>query len=177
MCCYSATGMEITPTMVLSHELIPKNLAAPPKFRYLKSETGWMTEEVFTQWLEEVFAPAKGEGAVILFLNGDASHLGLKAIDTARMLGVHLYLFPTKATHCLQPLTVGPFDSLRLYWREEGTKYSQQYSCEIDRRNCAIILRRVLNRITKASVKKGFKKCGIFPLNAKAPDYSNLVEG
>ena len=56
-------------------------------------------------------------GPVVLFMDGHASHLGLKVIQKAKKKNIHLIAVPAHTTHITQPLDVGLFGPMKSTWR------------------------------------------------------------
>ena len=63
-------------------------LNGPKGAHYGVSESGWMERDNFCSWFEKLFIPSVRylieTGPVVLFMDGHASHLGLKVIQKAR---------------------------------------------------------------------------------------------
>ncbi len=75
----------------------------------------------FCSWFEKLFIPSVRylieTGPVVLFMDGHASHLGLKVIQKARKNNIHLIAVPAHTTHITQTLDVGLFGPMKLQWR------------------------------------------------------------
>lgn len=87
---------------------------------YGLSAKGWMTADIFEEWLEQHFLvhtpPAR---PLLLLLDGHSSHYSPDTIPIAAQSGVILFLLPPHTTHFLQPLDKTVFGPLKIYWREE----------------------------------------------------------
>lgn len=86
---------------------------------YSVSDSGWMEAANFIQWFEKMFLPAVQHMAkklpVVLFFDGNHSHLSLKLIRTHN---VHLFCSPPHCTHILLPLDVAVFGPVKAAWCE-----------------------------------------------------------
>lgn len=70
--------------IVYPYKRIPSEIreTLPPEWGLGLSDNGWMTREVFYEYIEKVFYPylvaAKIKFPVVLFIDGHATHLTLK---------------------------------------------------------------------------------------------------
>ena len=96
-------------------------LNGPKGALYGVSKSGWMERDNFCSWFEKLFIPSVTylieTGPVVLFMDGHASHLGLKVIQKARKNNIHLIAVPAHTTHITQPLDVGLFGPMKSKWR------------------------------------------------------------
>ena len=97
------------------------------------NKSGWITEELFTEWFEhflEHAQPKSRQHPTLLLADGHASHVNnLQLIDKARENNVILLIFPSHCTHRLQPLDVGIYKSLKWNYDKEVLHESH---CGID---------------------------------------------
>ena len=79
-------------------------------------------------------------------------------------------------THTLQPADVGPLKTLKQYWRDEVRKYNRENVNEIVQVAVAPLMKKVLARVTRSSIKNVFSATGLYLLNPDFPDYSKYLE-
>ena len=113
VCCMSAAGTFVPPTMIFPRKKINPNFRKnlPPDTYCLPSETGWINTNLFLKWLEffvEQVRPSESRKALII-LDNHESHRSLEAIEFARKNHIVLLSVPPHTTHKLQPLDVSLF--------------------------------------------------------------------
>ena len=92
---------------------------APESSKGFFNGSGWMTGEVFKDYLNHFIEFVKPSTAtpVLLILDGHASHTkNLDVIDLASSNGVIMLSLPPHTTHRLQPLDVGFYKPLQTYY-------------------------------------------------------------
>ena len=114
----SACGVYVPPCFVFPRKrpnlLLMDN--APESSKGFFNESGWMTGEVFKDYLNHFIEFVKPSTAtpVLLILDGHALHTkNLSVIDLASSNGVIMLSLPPHTTHRLQPLDVGFFKPLQ----------------------------------------------------------------
>ena len=135
-----ADGTVMMPSIVYPYKRgIPKHIVekCPAGFSLSTSDSGWMTSQIFFEYLANVFIPevngwrrqqknlSEDEELVltdadwvVLWLDGYASHLTLYSsmlCDKNKML---LYCFKAHSSHICQPNDVGPFKPLKAEWKK-----------------------------------------------------------
>ena len=92
------------------------------------SQSGWMNDDLGVAWLEQVFDPATKKKARrnfrLLIFDGHGSHVTQRFINYCDHHRILVLVYPSHATHTLQPLDVSCFKPL-----------SQSYSNEIIKHN------------------------------------------
>ena len=156
---FSASGEVITPAIIYPYVRIPQDIRkeVPPLFHILKSKSGWMTSDVFQEFITDVFNPyliAKQiQKPVILFVNGHKTHIKLRVSVLCEEAKIILYLLSPNTTHLLQPADVGPFKSLKAYWTKEVYRHQrEQPDNAIKRKDVAPYLKKSLSKISKDSI-------------------------
>ena len=79
----------------------------PDGWHIVASETGYVTEEIFFNWFEEVFIPNAKPSATnpcILLMDNHASHISARIIKLAMECHVSILNQPPHSSHFLQPL-------------------------------------------------------------------------
>jgi hypothetical protein len=91
-------------------------------------ESGYITGELFLQWLEHFVSSVKPyvEENVLVLLDGHLSRKNFHALEYAKQHGVAIYL-PPHCTHRLQPLDVSFFGPLNTFYNREVTKWLKNH--------------------------------------------------
>jgi hypothetical protein len=101
-------------------EKLPENIlvTATPK--------GFMTADIFTQWLQHMitYMDASKENPVLLILDAHQSCCNLDALLLAQEFGVHILCLPGGSTHLLQPLDKAIFKVFKDTYRQLLNDYS-----------------------------------------------------
>jgi hypothetical protein len=104
--CMSAAAMFVPPLFVFRRLRFKFELSteAPPGAQFACTENGWITSDVFTQWLKyfiQTTKPSK-EMKVLLLPDGHTTHTkNLQAVNLARENAVILLSLTAHTTHCL----------------------------------------------------------------------------
>jgi hypothetical protein len=112
------------PMIVFDYKRIPLNLVRtmPKEWEIGKSESGWMTGEVFFEYIANVFLPwLKQKNAtfpVVLYVDGHYSHLTLSLSEHCRKNQIILIALFLNSTHLIQPLDVAVFRPLKHAWKK-----------------------------------------------------------
>ena len=126
VCCMGPSGF-VPPMLIYPRKNWKKKLTdgAPLGTIGVAQETGWMTGEIFVQWLKHFYSFVKPslQNKVILLLDGHASHKNVEAIGYAKENGIILICLPAHCTHRLQPLDVSFYGPLKTYYDQEVTKW------------------------------------------------------
>uniref|UniRef100_A0ABD2XFZ9 DDE-1 domain-containing protein n=1 Tax=Trichogramma kaykai TaxID=54128 RepID=A0ABD2XFZ9_9HYME len=181
LCSFSAAGATLPPMIMFSYQRIPAHLtqAIPPDWAIGRSDSGWMVSSTFYEYIANVFYPwcVKNEVPfpVVYFLDGHKSHLSLELSGFCREKSIILIsLFPN-STHIIQPCDVAIFRAVKIKWREQIQSYKQQTHVPLTRANFAPLLKNALDTLSVETIKNGFKKCGLYPFEPDAPDYSQCI--
>lgn len=117
---------------------------------------------------------------VILFIDGHKSHMTLSLSQFCDENGIILYALPANTTHILQPADVSVFKPLKQEWKKtirNWQAHEENINQTITKINFCKILNETLTTIDLENVIiNGFKKCGLYPLNEDAVDYTKCVK-
>ncbi|KAJ8982174.1 hypothetical protein NQ317_013959 [Molorchus minor] len=166
VCCFSASGQYIPPMFIFKRMRMKDGLEknGPAGAIYKCSKSGWITEELFTDWLQHFakYANATPEQPILLILDNHSTHSSLASYTFCRNSGIHLLSLPPHTSHRTQPLDVTFFKSLKTAYHQECDKYMKNT-------DIAELFGNAYNRVT--TIEKainGFKTTGIFPINRDA---------
>lgn len=153
----------------------------PSEWAIGKSENGWMFQEIFFEYICNIFLPwVKKENIslpVIFFMDGHSSHVSLPLSKFCHKNGIELIALYPNATHVLQPMDVAVFHTMKTVWRQQLQNFRMQNGGkQVDKAEFPKILRNVLPYVTPKIIENGFKKCGLVPWDpnqVKLPSPSN----
>jgi len=170
--CMSAGGTFIPPFIIFPRQRMKAELqdGAPPGTAFACHTSGWMQSEIFTQWFDHFlkFAKPSKEDPVLLILDGHATHTkNLDFIEKARNNYTTVVCIPPHCSHKMQPLDVsfmGPFNTyyvqaIERFLRNNPGRLVTQY--QVSR----LLGEAFLLAATPTIAVKGFRKCGIVPIN------------
>lgn len=179
MCCISASGTYVPPLLIYARKRMKPELRknGPPGAVYRCSDNGWITEQLFLEWLQhfcDVVKPSK-EDPVLLIIDNHASHCTLEAYNFCKEKGIVVLTIPPHTSHRLQPLDVTFYSSLKSAYNVECGNYLRSHPHErITTFELAEIFQNAYGRIaTPVKAIKGFESTGIFPVN---PDHFTLED-
>jgi hypothetical protein len=111
---------------------------------------------------------------VALFVHGHKSHLMYQLSLLGSQLQTEVTAFYPNATKILQPVDMAAFCPIKIFWQRAVKKWRREVLNEVQ---IALFLKEVTESSTKPeSLAKGFKACGLYPLNPNALDYSKCLQ-
>ncbi|CAK1584718.1 unnamed protein product [Parnassius mnemosyne] len=182
----SAAGGICCPFIVYPYQRLPEKIceSLPEEWGIGKSENGWMTAEVFYEFIANVFHPylvsKSVEFPVILYVDGHKTHLNYHLSQLCTHLKIELIALYPNATRIIQPTDVSAFRLLKVGWRKYLKKRQLlNQNKGITKQNFAHILNEVLAASLRPDIlvirRNGFKACGICPFDPNAINYSKYL--
>ena len=149
----------------------------PDDALYARSESGGIDNELFLSWMKVFLRHYGSQRPVILFFDGHASRFTLNVIDLAQENDVILFYLPPHTTHALQPLDVSVCKTLKSNFSRVVHSLSfAKKNFVVSKREFARIVKVPFERAFSISnIKGSFTKCGIYPLNPRAVDQSEVA--
>lgn len=180
---FGASGKMVPPMIVFPYKRVPDEIrkSIPKGWGIGTSDNGWMTKEVFYEYISKVFHPhlvsIKTEFPIIYFVDGHSTHLTLPVSRLCVHLGIILVALYPNATRILQPADVAAFKPLKNGWNSKVIEWRRNHPGEsLNKEKFAPLLNEaILSSITADTLKNGFRACGIFPWNKNAIDYSKCL--
>lgn len=170
----SADGQQAPPFILFKCKRLPKSVGQniPLHWGFSANENGWMTAEKFYGYVANVFHPFLERNniqrPVILFMDGHSSHISLPLSDFCVQNKIILVCLIASATHILQPLDVGFFRPLKVYWRKCARLYRVKNNHDIKKEDVAnqieLVLRENDARL-KTAIQNGFRTTGLYPFD------------
>jgi len=173
--CISADGGHVKPLVILPLSTFPKDcLDIADGYFWAGQNSGWMTEEIFQQWVEIVFVPHVNDirdqhklwdEPALLYLDGHSSRCSEIAINYLRDNNVVAVTIPSHTSHILQPLDTGVNGEFKVQLAK--VKRFPSNATAADKRR--ILLKAALKALHIAfysdNVKCAFAKSGLYPWN------------
>lgn len=147
-------------------------------FRYNRSKSGWFDTAIFADWFASMFIPhirkLKLEGKKVVIGDNLTSHFSEEVLSLCEKHNIAFVCLPTNSTHMTQPLDVAFYAPLKKSWRgilDEWKKGLQKKSQTVTKEAFPGLLQKLHKHVTNndtssKNLVSGFKKCGIYPLNA-----------
>lgn len=166
MATFSADGKYLPPMIIFPYKRVPQAIAesVPENWGLGRSDSGWMTAEVFYEYISNHFLPylknQNIEKPVILFVDGHRSHLTKEVSKLCDENGVILISLYPNTTHIMQPAVVSVFRPLKAGWASEVRNWKfQNFPKEVTRYTFGTILKLVFDKYAlEKTIKNGFRK-------------------
>lgn len=168
----NAAGEFIPPMLIFKRSRLNDALkkGAPLNTAFGCSKNGWITSELFVQWLQHFIKYTRLEKSdqqqILLLLDGHSTHTkNLEAIQMARDYGIVMLSFPAHTTHRLQPLDRSFFKSLKSCYNEVASSWLRSNpGSVIKQANVAEVLGKAYPRSVRMDIAlNGFKATGLWP--------------
>ena len=139
-----------------------------PVMQHSVTPRGWMTTEVFENFLKTFAEKTKYTRLILLILDGLMTHLSLKTMLLGNEENISILKLPSHCTDLLQPLDVSCFAPLKSYY--ETVLHDHVHSTgardPVRRGLFADLLCKVWSKgLSKDNVIAGFRATGIYPLD------------
>lgn len=171
MCSFSASGIYVPPMFIYARKRMADHLKnkGPPGAIYRCSDNGWITEDLFIEWLKhfEDCVKISKEDPVLLLLDNHSSHCSLNVYNFCKERGIIILTIPPHTSHRVQPLDVTFYGPLKSAYNSECDKFMRNNPGEkITPNIVADLFNKAFGRVaTIEKATKGFEVTGIFPVN------------
>lgn len=155
--------------IVLKYKRLPAPIAKaiPPGFVHCLTQSGWVDAETFLEYISSHFLPWMKtigiELPVILFFNGQYSHMSLGLCRYYAVNGFVLVALYPNTTHFLQPVDVGIFRVFKLRYRQARDKWTLRHGVgtEFDETQFMPVLKQALYEIwtNENILQNAFRAC------------------
>lgn len=181
---FSADGRLCPPCIVYPYVKPPRSIAEsmPPDWFLGKSDTGWMRSDVFFEYvangLHQWIVDQGIKKPILFFVDGHRSHMSIELSKFCDENEIILYALPPNAMHLMQPADVALFKLLKEYWRQAvRTWYTQNEERTLTKADFAPVFEKALsNPNIPTHIRNGFRRCGLFPHDPEAVDYTKCVQ-
>lgn len=183
---FTASGKTIAPTVVFPYVRPPRDVveSMPPDWFLGRSDSGWMKSEIFyeyvvngvNKWIDE----NNIKRPVLLLVDGHRTHLTMELSEYCSNSGIILYALPPNTTHMMQPADVSVFKPLKSQWKKTVREWQirlENINSVLTKATFCPLLATVLKNTELAStIQNGFRKCGLYPFNPDAVDYTKCIQ-
>ncbi|XP_055303246.1 uncharacterized protein LOC129568930 [Sitodiplosis mosellana] len=179
----SAAGHKTPPLIIFPGKSLPNqvNQMLPNKWHAYCSESGWMNQDIFYDYISNDFYPWLIKHGittpVIVFVDGHVSHRSLKLSEFCYNNKIILVSFLPNMTHICQPMDVVVFDSVKQKWSsnlEEFRNLCGDLQRMPEANFCELLDQCVEENLTPELIKTAFVKTGLNPFDANSFNYSKL---
>ncbi|KAH9639510.1 hypothetical protein HF086_004336 [Spodoptera exigua] len=180
---FCANGDLTPPMIILPYKRLPGDIATkvPEEWGIGLSDNGWMKAELFYDYINNVLHPyllKKGQMfPIILFVDGHKTHLTLQVSELCTKLKIILIALYPNCTRILQPADVAAFFPLKCAWKQSVLRWRRDHPTQaLTKADFVPILKTAIDVSLKpATIKNGFKACGLLPWNPDALDYTKCL--
>ncbi|XP_060911462.1 uncharacterized protein si:rp71-1d10.8 [Labrus mixtus] len=184
LACFNAAGEDIPPFIIYSKAYpggVCYKTQGPPNALYGWSDTGCINSELFKKWFLKHFLPcAPKERPLLLVFDGHKSPVNLEVVEAARKEDVIFLCLPPHCSHVLQPLDAGLFVLLKQrFGALIGDGCATDTHFAVSKKEFSGVFKGTYQVVEEGegirTVKEGFRKCGIYPLNQFAINEGHLT--
>ncbi|KAI5724685.1 hypothetical protein M8J77_005936 [Diaphorina citri] len=169
-CIVSASGNTIPPVMIFPRVNFQRHMihGAPPGTLGLANKSGWMMSDLFLETLKHFVKHTNSseERPTLLIYDNHESHLSYQAIDYAKANGVKILTLPPHTTNKLQPLDVGVYKPLEMYYKAEQHSWmNHNPGKNFTIYEVAAFGIAIARSMTPMTIMSSFRTTGIFPFD------------
>ena len=168
--CICADGTWVPP-MITFKDNIPGDVElvndGPQHALYTSSSSGHTDSELYFRYIQHIEKHLNRDRPVVILQDNLGSHENMALIEFCISHGIHLFNFPKKTTHLVQPLDklFGHFKT-RFEQKREEAVYMQGRS--LSRSKIPAVVRFTMDSFGPHFIKGTFAKTGLCPFNRKA---------
>lgn len=133
------------------------------------SDSGWITEQLFVDWLYHFksFARPSATNQILLVLDNHECHISLAAYEFCKKNFIHVLKLPPHSSHRMQPLDLTFHGPLKTAYNKECEAHIVNHpGSKITTFAVVGIYTKAFNRITNIEkAVNGFKAAGIYPFD------------
>nr|XP_047123710.1 uncharacterized protein LOC124806668 [Hydra vulgaris] len=171
VCSMNAVGIYIPPAFIFPRKNMRNDFMdnSPPDSVGFAHKSGWMTQEIFLDYLEHFANHTKPTIAdpVLLIVDNHNSHISFSAIEFCRKHSIVMLTLPPHSTHMMQPLDVTFFSPFKTYYSQACDNWMVNHPGRpITKAQVPALVRHAYDRsATTGIARKGFQETGIWPFN------------
>lgn len=182
---FSAQGDTMNPMIIYPYIRPPKAVIESMDRTWFlgRSDTGWIKSDTFYEYIANGLEPWLTEKnisrPVLLFVDGHKTHLTKEISEFCDDKKIILYALPPNTTHLLQPADVSVFKPLKSHWKITVRKWlskPENHNTVVTKTSFAPLLKDCQSDPNLPnSIRNGFRKCGLYPFDPEAVDYTKCV--
>ncbi|XP_069110174.1 tigger transposable element-derived protein 6-like [Argopecten irradians] len=173
LACINATGKAMPPLCVAKGKTRKclqtfNTVDAPEGTLWTYQNKAWMCDILGDEWFTNVFLKNCGpERPQLLIMDSHSSHEVLSLLEKAKQENIHIMALPPHCTHVLQPLdrtVFGPFN--KAYNRLCSEFLAANPNHVVNKASWPRLFNGAWTAaMTTANITKGFKVCGLYPVD------------
>ena len=144
-----------------------------------RTESGWIDENCFYDYLLKLFTPGTRHllRPLLLILDNHSTHLSIKTAKLAIQHNIHILCLPSHATHMLQPLDLYTFKYVKTQWRNLLWDFNKSSRNKLlDKPDFVRLFSKLYNyALLLAQCTLSFAKGGIFPFDRRIVRNEKLI--
>lgn len=184
LACFSAAGEDIPPFIIYSKAYpggVCYKTQGPPNALYGWSDSGCINSDLFKKWfLKHFLLHAPKVRPLLLIFDGHKSPVNLEVVEAARKEDVILLCLPPHCSHVLQPLDAGLFVLLKQRFAALlGDGCATDTHVAVSKKEFSGVFKGTYQVVKEEegvrTVKEGFRKCGMYPVNHFAISEGHLM--
>ncbi|KAF9803401.1 hypothetical protein SFRURICE_007247 [Spodoptera frugiperda] len=178
----NANSQVCPPLVVLPHVRPPRAVvdSLPEHWCLGKSDSGVTRSDVFFEYITNDFINWVDRNCIqkpiLLLLDSHRSHMSLHLSTICEQNGIILYATPPNTSHTLQPVNVSIFEPMKSSWPSVVGNFlskPENVNSRLNKTKFCQMFRDILEDSSMdATIKNGFRQCGLFPFNQDAVDYT-----
>ena len=171
VCVVNAMGTAIPPMIIFPRVRYKEHFlsGAPTGSIGAGSQSGWINESLFVEFLQHIIAYTKcsPNEPILLILDNHESHCSIEAVTLAKEKGVVMLTLPPHTSHRLQPLDKSVYGPFKAYQNQAADGWMRSHPgkkisiYELPQ----IINEAFLSAMTPRNIIAGFRATGIYPCN------------
>ena len=171
--CIAADGNAAKSTVILPLKMFPSDLEGPKNaFYWSGSKKGWITTDIYEQWIREVFIPhlqikriiyRQPDAPALLWLDGHSTRGSEVANQLLAENNVFLVTIPGHTSHILAPLDNGYFREFKNYLTKFFKKAKSRSVPDVRKALVEAVVDADYHSKSDKIIKAAFRECGLFP--------------
>lgn len=184
--CISASGGHVKPLAILPMKNFPGSLAPLiDAFHWCGQDNGWMIEELFQEWVIDIFIPhvksvrsslnQDEKAPALLYLDGHSSRQCPDALSALKRENITAITIPAHTSHVLQPLDCGVNRSFKEKFR---ALKSRSQAMDLPNRRLQLLTAAHKSHYESMyceTIISAWKTSGLYPWNVEAALASKYV--
>lgn len=185
--CISATGIALPPLIIFKekrqmkawHDALPKSPDGESIGTIACSDSGWTNNAIGYEWIVEFDAQSRKyqkRKYRHLIVDGHDSHITIKVVQFCISKKIILTKMPLHSTHLLQPLNVGIFGPLAIYY-QDGLQNLSFFYFNVDKVDfIKIYFAARIRAMSEKNILYAWRDSGYFLFNSDVPCKTMLAK-
>lgn len=184
--CITASGEYLKPLCILPLVNLPPLSSDVENFYSFSGQpNGFINKEIFHLWIREQFIPNVNKirqqhncpsQSALLLIDSHNSRDDAETIQLCTDNNILAFTFPAHSSHLLQPLDLGVNKSLKDQLRESFEPILHESTSDRRNRLLQTSIDCLIGALIPTTIKRGFRRAGIFPFCFDAPFKTSLVK-